>query len=339
MNMVKASKFLSLVLRHKPETIGLSLDDNGWADVTDLLMLWNVHNTGSDITMDFLEEVVKTNNKKRFAFNDDKTKIRASQGHSLNIDLGLEPKDPPAKLYHGTAERFCDSIKQKGLVKGSRQHVHLSVDCDTATKVGSRHGSPKVIIVDAAQMVQDGHKFYLSDNDVWLVDEVPVKYLNISHPAVCKDYIKEAQERYDKHPILLQNIKDNLPELEELLEKVNSHGIYEDLIYRFYHHSFKVYYIQENTCTIVKALKKISPHDDSDCINEQFDEIFKEGNGKVWERSHNRQWMKICRPMVEAFFHARFFLDMAVKYGKELDEAPQVMPSGWAALTHLYNIR
>jgi len=172
MNVTKTSRFLSFILRHNPEKIGLKLDSEGWANVAELLKKGN-------LDMVTLEEVVSTNNKKRFKFNDNKTKIRASQGHSVKIDLKLKPQIPPANLFHGTATRFLDSIYKKGLVAGRRQQVHLSSDKDTAINVGQRHGSPIVLVVDAKSMSDDGIKFYLSDNNVWLTDYVPVKYLKI----------------------------------------------------------------------------------------------------------------------------------------------------------------
>ncbi len=166
------SKFLSLVLRHKPETIGITLDKNGWADVSELLDKMN-----DDITLEILEEIVKTNDKKRFAFNDDKTKIRASQGHSIGIDLNISSKIPPDILYHGTAEKFLESIKNSGLNRGSRTHVHLSTDYDTAINVGKRHGKPIVLKIVAKKMNLDGYKFYLSENKVWLTKEVAKEYI------------------------------------------------------------------------------------------------------------------------------------------------------------------
>jgi putative RNA 2'-phosphotransferase len=169
------SKFLSLVLRHKPERINLQLDANGWADVDELIKQLNAH----DVPLDFelLEEIVITNDKQRFAFNADLTGIRASQGHSINVDLALQPVQPPGKLYHGTVARFMDAIKIDGLQKMSRQHVHLSSDEATAIKVGSRRGKPVILSIDAAGMHADGFLFYLSENGVWLTDEVPVAYI------------------------------------------------------------------------------------------------------------------------------------------------------------------
>lgn len=167
------SKFLSLVLRHKPETIGISLDANGWAAVENLIDKSNAY--GLAIDFEKLRHVVDTNAKKRFAFSDDFTKIRASQGHSINIDLGYLPQNPPEVLYHGTAEKNRDSILKHGLQKRSRDHVHLSRDIETAIVVGKRHGKPIVIEVLSGKMA--GHDFYLSANGVWLTDHVPVEFL------------------------------------------------------------------------------------------------------------------------------------------------------------------
>jgi putative RNA 2'-phosphotransferase len=169
------SKFLSLVLRHQPEAIGLSLDNAGWANVAELIQLANNHK--HPLTLELLQEVVITNDKKRFAFSADGAKIRASQGHSVAVDLELPVVIPPEFLYHGTATRFLESIKQQGLLPGSRQHVHLSADRTTAIKVGQRHGKPIVLVVAAQQMHESGCKFYHSDNGVWLVGAVPVQFI------------------------------------------------------------------------------------------------------------------------------------------------------------------
>ena len=169
--LVKASKFLSYVLRHNPQSIGLFLDPNGgWADVKELIRL-------SNITMDTLQTVVRTNNKKRFEFNADRTKIRASQGHSVEVDLGYSPSQPPSKLYHGTAKQNLDSIRATGINKGTRQHVHLSADIQTAMKVGSRWGDPVALEIDAGKMAADGHTFFISTNGVWLTDHIPPEYI------------------------------------------------------------------------------------------------------------------------------------------------------------------
>ncbi len=175
-NLKSTSKFLSLVLRHKPEEIGLQLDENGWASVDELIE--KVNAKGNKIDINLLNEIVETNDKKRFAFNDDKTKIRASQGHSIEIDLDLHPSLPPDILYHGTATRFVESILKEGLTKQQRQHVHLSDKLATATAVGARHGKPTILIVGAKQMQEDGFLFYKSENNVWLTDNVEVKYIS-----------------------------------------------------------------------------------------------------------------------------------------------------------------
>lgn len=170
------SKFLSFVLRHSPEAIDLRLDENGWADVAELLSKSSQHRTS--FTKEELEAIVADNDKQRFAFNDDHSKIRANQGHSVNIQLDLAPQQPPEVLYHGTVQKFLASIQQEGLQKMSRQHVHLSEDRATAEKVGSRRGIPVILNVRSGQMHLDGISFYLSENGVWLTDQVPVKYID-----------------------------------------------------------------------------------------------------------------------------------------------------------------
>ena len=171
--IVKYSKKLSKTLRHKPDMIGLKLDENGWADVAELIEKFGM----PPLSMEILDVVVETNDKKRFAFNDGKTKIRANQGHSVKIDLGLEAVEPPALLFHGTATKNIESIKNQGLVKGSRHHVHLSMDESTAKKVGSRYGVPVILKVKCQDMHAAGYEFYKSENDVWLTDHVPVQFL------------------------------------------------------------------------------------------------------------------------------------------------------------------
>lgn len=174
-DIVKVSKFLSLVLRHKPDEIGLVLDENGWADVDELLRRAN--SAGRRITGPLLDRVVAENDKQRFKFSEDGLRIRANQGHSVEIDLALPPAEPPELLYHGTASRFVESIRVDGLHSGSRQHVHLSLDTPTATKVGQRHGKPVILTVRAGEMSAAGHKFHLSDNGVWLTERVPVDFI------------------------------------------------------------------------------------------------------------------------------------------------------------------
>ena len=170
------SKFMSLVLRHKPEEISLVIDNEGWARVDELI--YKMNQKGIVVNFQTIDEVVQTNDKKRFAFNEDKTLIRASQGHSIEIKLNLPAVTPPDILYHGTAEKYLDSILRTGLHKQSRQHVHLSATVETAKAVGSRHGKPVILIVNANAMNMDGLKFYLSENNVWLTDAVPVEYLH-----------------------------------------------------------------------------------------------------------------------------------------------------------------
>lgn len=174
-DVVKISKFMSLVLRHDPGKIGLTLDENGWAEVADLLQRMNDH--GRRIDREILEHVVATNDKKRFSFTDDGQKIRANQGHSIDIDLALSPQTPPDVLFHGTATRFLDSIREQGLLPGSRQHVHLSRDETTAIKVGQRHGKPVVLVVRAGEMHRQGISFFCSDNGVWLTDCVAPQFI------------------------------------------------------------------------------------------------------------------------------------------------------------------
>lgn len=173
---VKLSKFLSLILRHKPERIGIQLDENGWADVQ--LLLQKMQASGKKIDLLTLQAVVANNDKKRFAFNEDGTKIRANQGHSLKVQLGYTPQTPPTILYHGTVEKFLGSIFQSGLDKRRRHHVHLSSDIATAINVGKRRGNPILLEINAAQMHADNFLFFLSENDVWLTEKVPVKYIN-----------------------------------------------------------------------------------------------------------------------------------------------------------------
>lgn len=177
--MVSISKALSKTLRHDPARVGVSLDSAGWVDVDELLAAFG--RKGMAISPEELAYVVEHSDKQRFALADGR--IRANQGHSVEIDLGLEVKTPPSRLFHGTATPRLDSILESGLDKGSRHHVHLSADVETATRVGSRHGVPVVLVVRASEMVDDGHEFFLSDNGVWLVDAVPPCFLELAEPA------------------------------------------------------------------------------------------------------------------------------------------------------------
>lgn len=170
----ETSKFISLILRHKPGTIGITLDEHGWANVDELI-------AGVSIThpldMAGLERIVAEDEKQRYSFNEDKTLIRANQGHSIPVDVELEKVEPPEILYHGTGEKFIASIDEQGLIPKSRLYVHLSGDEDTAHKVGQRHGKPVIYTVKSGEMYRDGIAFYRSVNGVWLTKAVPVKYL------------------------------------------------------------------------------------------------------------------------------------------------------------------
>jgi putative RNA 2'-phosphotransferase len=172
---VRVSKLLSLVLRHEPDRMGLRLDEPAWVLVDEVLR--GFAEVGMPVTRDELETVVRESDKQRFALSSDGTRIRANQGHSVEVDLGYEPAPPPPILFHGTARRFLESIRAQGLVRGARHHVHLSALRDTAHRVGGRHGSPVVLEVRAAVMAADGHAFFLSANGVWLTEHVPVGYL------------------------------------------------------------------------------------------------------------------------------------------------------------------
>ena len=172
---VRLGRFLSLVLRHRPAAAGISLDQNGWANVDELIA--GVRKTGRKIDESILEEVVEGNDKKRYMFNEDRTKIRANQGHTIAVDIELREQLPPMPLYHGTASRLLGNIRSQGLLKQKRLHVHLSADIATAASVGRRHGKAVVLEIDTASMVRDGYRFCLSENNVWLCDSVPWKYI------------------------------------------------------------------------------------------------------------------------------------------------------------------
>lgn len=171
------SRLLSLILRHKPEKINLSLDEAGWADVAHLLQRLEAHGHPTDL--ESLKDMVRSNNKQRFAFNEDMTKIRANQGHSIDIDHGYEAVMPPEILYHGTAEKSVQPILATGLDKRSRHHVHLSEVLETAISVGKRHGAPVILEVKARLMYEEGYEFFCTENQVWLTEVVPVEFLAV----------------------------------------------------------------------------------------------------------------------------------------------------------------
>ena len=180
--LTRLGKFISLILRHKPEMIGIELDRNGWANVDELIngisRSGDVENGKEErINFEILEEIVRNNSKKRYEFNEDFTKIRACQGHSIDVDLEFKAVKPPKILYHGTADRFLEQIKKEGIKKKSRQFVHLSETEETAYSVGQRHGKPFIIKVLAEKMYENGKEFFISKNGVWLTDDIEVKYL------------------------------------------------------------------------------------------------------------------------------------------------------------------
>jgi putative RNA 2'-phosphotransferase len=172
----ETSKFIALILRHKPEAIGITLDEHGWADVQELIA--GVSRT-HPLSIAQLEDIVRTDSKQRYSFNEDHTLIRANQGHSIPVDVELKKTEPPAILYHGTGEKYVPSILKEGLVPKSRLYVHLSADATTAMNVGKRHGKPVVFRIDTQSMAKGGYDFFLSVNCVWLTKCVPAQFLNI----------------------------------------------------------------------------------------------------------------------------------------------------------------
>ena len=174
MGLTEISRYMSLILRHKPEAIGITLDEHGWANVDELIQ-GIAQNNQFDMAM--LEEIVATDEKQRYSFNEDHTLIRANQGHSIPVDVELEECVPPEVLYHGTGEKYVEAIDAQGLIPKSRLYVHLSSDRETALKVGQRHGKPVIYLVQSGDMQRDGYRFYKSVNGVWLTKEVPIKYL------------------------------------------------------------------------------------------------------------------------------------------------------------------
>lgn len=174
MGLDSISKYISLILRHKPEQIGITLDEHGWADVEELIC--GVKKT-KHFNRQMLEEIVRTDAKQRYSFNADRTKIRANQGHSVLVDVELEEKEPPDWLWHGTGQKYTNSIEKQGLLAQTRLYVHLSTDRQTAFEVGKRHGKPVIYRIDSKRMKEDGYIFYRSVNGVWLTKQVPLEYL------------------------------------------------------------------------------------------------------------------------------------------------------------------
>jgi len=176
-DLIKISKFLSLILRHKPEIINLKLDKNGWANIDELIEKTNNKETNIVLNYDLLEKIVSINDKKRFKIDPEGKRIRANQGHSLNVDIELKEIKPPDILFHGTAIKFIENIKKKGINRGNRLYVHLSPNKEIAMAVGKRHGKPIVLDINSKKMFQDGYKFYLSENLIWLTKKILPIYI------------------------------------------------------------------------------------------------------------------------------------------------------------------
>lgn len=190
------SKFLSFVLRHKPDAIDLTLDSQGWASIDELIERGNA--TGTQFDREDLQHVVETSDKKRFSVSADGLRIRAAQGHSVTVELGLSPQEPPSVLYHGTATRFVESILSEGLKPQDRQHVHLSIDEATAQRVGQRHGKPVILKIEALRMHAKGFKFFLADNGVWLTDQVPPEFFALWSSSEADSAMTSRQPKLSK---------------------------------------------------------------------------------------------------------------------------------------------
>ena len=177
-DLVRTSRFLSYVLRHHPETIGIELDAGGWIDIDSLLAALARH--GRTTSRATLDRVVAGTDNRRLEV--DGHRIRAAQGHSVAVELGLPPVEPPAVLYHGTVARYLAGIRAEGLQPRQRSHVHLSADRPTARAVGSRRGAPVILAIDAAGMHRVGHEFYRATNGVWLTGAVPPQWISSEPP-------------------------------------------------------------------------------------------------------------------------------------------------------------
>ena len=199
------SKFISLILRHKPEMIGITLDEHGWADVRELIDGIN-QSEGHTLDMEILEEIVQTDEKQRYSFNEDHTLIRANQGHSIPVDVELEEKTPPDILWHGTGEKYVASIDAQGLIPKSRLYVHLSSDRETAKKVGSRHGRPVIYEIDCRQMAADGYRFFESANHVWLTKGYMACDYNTVQSSVYR-YRNLCVAAYETHVVLVRFLR------------------------------------------------------------------------------------------------------------------------------------
>lgn len=197
MDYTKVSKFISLILRHKPEEAGITLDEHGWANVEELI---DGVSKKYHINLDILEEIVRTDEKQRYSFNEDHTLIRANQGHSIPVDVELEVVEPPEYLYHGTGTKYVESIRRNGLIPKSRLYVHLSEDEETARDVGTRHGKPFIYRVCSGKMYRNGFIFYKSKNGVWLTKSVPVEYLETKTAAICEACNKIADTWIEELP-------------------------------------------------------------------------------------------------------------------------------------------
>lgn len=180
-DLIRTSKFIALALRHKPDAVGLKLDGEGWAKIPELLS--GLKAMGAPLTRAELDKLVADDDKGRYVISADGERIRAAQGHSIKIDAGLKPATPPELLYHGTVEKFLDSIRATGVDKRQRHHIHLSADIDTATKVGQRRGKPVILTIRASEMARAGHAFFISENGVWLVDHVPIAFIDGLSPS------------------------------------------------------------------------------------------------------------------------------------------------------------
>lgn len=232
MNLQKISSYMCLILRHKPEAIGITIDEHGWVNIQDLINGISEKNPG--FNREILDKIVETDKKNRYSISSDGFLIRANQGHSIPVDVELEEKEPPEYLYHGTGEKYVESIDKIGLIPKSRLYVHLSYDGKTAKNVGERHGKAVIYHVKSGEMYKDGYKFYLSVNGVWLTKRVPVKYLEkvkaikpnkymnepVEHDWTTEDVIKSYQKINDKRAVAaIYDIP--LSEVTRILKKMN----------------------------------------------------------------------------------------------------------------------